>query len=1015
MGGIYSVPYFIDWDSKKDNLLKSILADTGVNVEISSKVKVQSFPMLKLTVTGLQASINSGQQQMKIFTASEVDIKFSLLKLLQGKVELSNLVFTNGTVTVDTDVLGAGGSAKFPKSYFSNAIISKFELENFQIVFTGSKYQSTRDNVNLIVNIGNDINDLDITGSYAQDAKDTVNLAFVTQAAKNSVSLKLYKQNGFNLTYTGSYNGDLMSVVTKGDFAITMTNLSDSAIFIDNPFPFLGYLTSDLISSSNTELKGSIDLASGDLHATNISITSPIVSGTGSYDYLTSSQIVSSAVNLDLKTLNLKGLKVADINKQKEDTNGEQSADDSAATSSDSILLGQYVGNQFFDLNSLSNNDSKLAISIDEIDYDGGSIKNLKLDGSITKGNFKLSNLDFDFSSGTKLSLSNVYSETVDKENVLIGDIEYKGTDLQGQIASTALSNYVKINPNTPFSFQSQVILAQSELTFIGINASFGNGSLTGRWTVQTHDPTKNKYDIDLSFADINFNELQADKFSTWINSLFNGSAEKAYYASFVPLREIATNALAKLTFSNCSLNKAIINNFTTQLNISPAKLDFKNSKLDSNFANLAGEFVIESSALRPNINANLSGSLLNLDLANKYLFNVDDNAAAVPAVQASSASPNDGSDSVSAQTSTTPASTAAGQQASPSVTQNAAAASTSSANSDSAVPASASAAQTVAASASSSQINADSPVSAITNIPLPSLKDMKPYWSMDQFNYFRIDKFDGAIDLKIDKVVYKNIEFDNMDMESTLRDNVWYLNYVKANLFGGNLLAKGDINRKTNQVEASISAALNNFSIENVKIGNDPIENIQGKASVSGSFYSIGATPYDFMNGLSASITFAIRDMTVQGMNLNRIILIAAGLEPDVDKTDVLSQLDLAYKSGSTNYKAIDGTLTTSKGIMQTKNVTFQTQYSNGYLSSSVDVRYMIINALLEYNFMPKQNQLQNLKMQILGPYNKLEKAVDDKNLVTYVRDVYGIPLPVVPVQVKPEQTEFIYQKVIK
>lgn len=981
VSGIYSAPYFVDWEAKKKNLVRSILAGTGMDVEIAGKVKLQSFPMLKLSVSGVQASINSGQRKINVFTAAEIDAKVNLLKLLQGKIELSNLVFKNGVITLDKEVLAAHTTAKFPKSYFIDSMISKFELENYQIVLTGTKYQGTRNNVNLTVLTGADINDVNISGSYQQDANNIVNLAFMTRAAKNSLSVHLFKQNGFNLSYKGSYNGDLMSVISKGDFTITLTNLADSSIFIDNPFPFMGYLTSDLINSSNTEIKGNIDLAGGDLHATNITITSPVVNGIGSYDYLTSGAKIISTVNLDLEHLNLRGLKTTDTS-----LTVANSSEQEVVVANDT-LLGQYVGNQFFDLNSLSNNDSKLTINISEIDYDGGSIKNLKLDSSITQGNFKLSNLDFDFSSGTKLSLTNVYSKRVDKENVLIGDIQYKGTDLQGQIAPTALSNYVKINENTPFTFHSQVILAQSELTLIGINASFGNGSLTGRWTVQTHDPTKNKYDIDLSFANINFNQLQAEKFSSWMNNLFNGSGEKTYYASFVPLREINTNALAKLTFNNCSLNLGVINNFTTELNISPAKLDFKNSKLDSNFANLTGEFIIESSALRPNIKANLKGSLLNLDLANKYLFNIDeitdslsaqDNSLSVEAVATGDTGlqPNVAAPSV------------VGQQA--------------------AVP-------DTRAVSGANLISADSPVSTVTNIPLPSLKEVKPYWSMKQFNYFRIDKFDGAINLNIDKVVYKNIEFDNMDMESTLKENVWYLNYVKANLFGGNLLAKGDINRKANQVEASISAALNNFSIEKVKVGNDLIKNIEGKTSVSGSFYAIGATPYDFMNGLNANITFAIRGMTVKGMNLNRIILIAAGLESDVDKTDVLDQLDLAYKTGSTAYNAVDGTLTVNKGIMQTKNVTFQTQYSNGYLSSSVDVRYLILNALLEYNFMPKQNQLQNLKMQILGPYNKLEKAVDDKNLITYVRNAYGIPLPEAVVQAPPQTTEFIYQKVIQ
>lgn len=988
IGGLYSVPYFIDWDSKKAQLTKEILAQTGVDFEAQGKVLVKSFPSLKLSIDTVQASVNSGQQKIQIFQAGKVEAKFSLIQLLKGKVELSNLTFSNGSITVTQQFLNAAQQSFKGESKLSTNI----NLENFQIIFSGEKYNNTLYGVNLNISTPADFSNLNVQGSYQQhEIGDIINLNLQASSSGKNLLIKLFKKNGFQLNYTGSYDGSLANLTSKGNFNINLTSFSDSSIFISNPFPFLGFLTSDLISSSNTEIKGDLDVASGDLHATNISIKSPILSGSGQYDYITSGEKITSNMQFNFSTLDLKGLKfTASTAATGQSPGSDPQTSEETTQPGDSLLLGKYVGSHFFDLNDVSNNDSNLTMNISEIDYDGGSIKNFALNAAINQGKFKLSNLNFDFSTGTKLILSDVYSQSVDNQNVLIGNIQYSGGDLQSQIASTSIENYVKINPNTPFSFQSQVILARSEITFLGINANFGNGDLTGRWTVQTHDPTKNKYNVDLIFNNVDFNALQAKQFSDWMNNIFNGSAEKSYYASFVPLREIATSALAKLTFTNCKINKAVINNFSTELNINPAQLDFKNLKLDSNFANLTGEFIIASNALRPSITANLTGAMLDLDSANKYLFNIDEQVKSDEKVN-----PPAATSSANATASTAPDTTTAKEEPA-----------------DSSTTATAASASEVLGSA---QISADSPVSAVTNMPIPSVSDVKPYWSMEKFSYFRIDKFDGAINLTVNKLIYKNIEFDNMNLESTLRDNVWYINYLKANLYEGDLLAKGDINRKNTQVEASLSAALNNFNIENVKIGTDSIQNIKGKASVSGSFYTIGATPYDFMKELSSTITFATRDMTVQGMDLNRIILIAAKLESDVDKTDVMDQLDLAYKQGSTNYTAVDGSLTTNKGSMQTQNVTFVTQYSNGYLSSAIDIRYMIINSLIQYDFLPKKNQLQSLKMQILGPYDKLVKAVDDKNLVTYIKNEYGIPIPVVEAPVKPKSTEFIYQKIIQ
>ena len=596
-----------------------------------------------------------------------------------------------------------------------------------------------------------------------------------------------------------------------------------------------------------------------------------------------------------------------------------------------------------------------MSVGIKNVKYTGGVIKDFTLNASVKDGSFKLHNMKLDFANDVNIALSDVYSQIVEQTNVLVGNLSYSGKDLASQIALTNIPDYLQVKPDTNFSFTSKVILAEQELTFYGINAAVGSSQITGRWTTQTHNPERNKYNINLEFDNLTLDAFKAEKFTDLARDLFNNSNQKNYYANFVPMREITTNALLKLTLNNTKLGSVVIDKFYSEINISPAILNFKNTEVVAPFAKVKGDIQIISNALRPILNANLTGEVIDSDAANEIIFGIKAPAKPEGAATATATVTADNADKAVAIADTT-----------------------------------------------------------ATAKPVDIVVAEKPYWSMDKFQYFRIDKFDGVLNLNVNKFIYNGLEFDNLILESRMRENVWYIDYIKGNIFKGNLLAKGSILRVDEQLTVTVSAALNNFVVEEVTVGGDSLKSATGKASVSGSFYMVGRNPYEFMNTMNSSINFALRAFKVDGMDVNKLILISAKAIDEVDKDTVLYEVDRAYKTGSTFFSAVDGQLSTLNGVMETKNVTFATPNSNGYLSSSVDIRYFISNSLLEFVFKPKISDTLTLKFQLQGPYHKLVKAVDDKDYMHYIRYIYGleIPKPVVIQQDVP--TEFIYQKII-
>jgi hypothetical protein len=964
-GALYSVPYFINWDTKVKKISEYILENYGLEVDVAGSVTVKSFPMLKIIVQGISVSSHYGEDKVTIFKAGMATANFKLIELLKGNIVLSNLTFDDGTIDLDSRI-NSGVFSKISSNYGEHSIgaVNEFNLNSFVLKINGEQIKKEIDGISINIKLGQKLQNILISGSYVHDS-DKVNIYF--NADKDLLSFKLFKDNGFAFDYKGSFNNDLSNVVSAGKLSILLTKISDGTILVDNPIPFVSFLSSDLMNNSNVSINGDLEIANGDLNAKQLKIVSPLLNGTADYSFTTSTEKILSKMSLKLTDLDLVGVKFGD---RKSSTDHHDDSND--------LIVSRYVGNKFFDLSAVSKSDSDIDVSIDTIKYTGGTIKNMVLDASIKNGAFKLNNLNLDLAGGIEFSLSDVYSRFVEDENVLVGNVVFSTKNLGDQFALTNLPNYLQVKDNTNCTFSSKVILAEKEITLYGIDALVNQGQITGRWTVQTHNPERNKFDIDLTFSNFNIDDFKAKRFSEVVGGLFNNSNQKNYYANFVQLRELDSNALVKLRFTNSNLGTVVIDNFYTELHINPAKLHFKNSQIVSPFANVKGDIIINSTALRPNIDVNLSGELIDSDMANKVLFGVelDKNNASLPQSNGldmkdvniqSSANVNPVND----------------KKTISDVTQSTAAA---------------------------AQPNADKNV-----VQTAADTNTKPYWSRNNFQYFRIDKFDGNLNLALNKFVYQGVEIDNLLLESRMKENVWFLDYVKGNIFGGDLLAKGNVQRSDAQVTVSISAALNNFVMQSVTVGGDSLKGITGKASVSGSFYMVGQSPFDFMNSMNSTMSFAIRGLSIEGLDIDRIILISAKIPTDVDKYDVLDQVDRAYKSGETNFKSVDGQLVVKKGVLQTNNVTFSTANSNGYLSSSVDVRYLLTNSLVEFIFKPTVSKILSLRLQVLGPYNKLVKAVDDKELIDYIRMVYGIELPKVAAPKKQVATEFIYQKIIE
>ena len=314
MAGAYSFLFFIKWDEKKAELIRVILEDTGINLSIDSKVTVQSFPRPGLSVENIKGSVNQGEDKIIFFMSQSAKVQFSIIDLFKGQFKISKLEFDNGTISLDSKLISSNLS-KITNNSASllNQGVNHFFLKSFTFNGEFAGEASKIANIDAEIDIGSDLDSFAINGSCIKN-NGNLNFAIKADSKVSKFNLKLFKANGFVFDYNGTLEGGVTNFASKGKLNIELTDVKDGGIFMNNPLPFLGYISSDLINNSNFIINGEVGISNGDLLAKGLKISSKVMNGEVDYSYLTLTGRVNTLLDFKLNDLDLSGMTLAHQN-----------------------------------------------------------------------------------------------------------------------------------------------------------------------------------------------------------------------------------------------------------------------------------------------------------------------------------------------------------------------------------------------------------------------------------------------------------------------------------------------------------------------------------------------------------------------------------------------------------------------------------------------------------------------------------------------------------------------------
>ncbi len=264
--------------------------------------------------------------------------------------------------------------------------------------------------------------------------------------------------------------------------------------------------------------------------------------------------------------------------------------------------------------------------------------------------------------------------------------------------------------------------------------------------------------------------------------------------------------------------------------------------------------------------------------------------------------------------------------------------------------------------------------------------------WSNKKLNLFNIYKYDGQFDINLGSLKLYDQQLSDLKLLSHTSAEILYIDNLYFGIYGGQFQARGNISF-FEQILYQFSFTTSGLESKDLIANSFPKLNyIEGPIAATGSIVTQGDSPKDLVANLGFSSNFA-----ASGINLNNLdadVIVDITLKrTTLDIDQILPSLDTSLNNGTTNIMNLNGNLKANKGIFETKNTIFKTRFSSAIFAMSLDLNNLTISTNTIFLFLPYVGSPISYGISTSGSLeNGLQKTIDAKNLLIYVKDEYKI-----------------------
>ncbi len=270
-----------------------------------------------------------------------------------------------------------------------------------------------------------------------------------------------------------------------------------------------------------------------------------------------------------------------------------------------------------------------------------------------------------------------------------------------------------------------------------------------------------------------------------------------------------------------------------------------------------------------------------------------------------------------------------------------------------------------------------DVPSSSISTNSVQSANNSVP-WSKDTIDLSFLNKFDGDLTLTIQKIIKGELIFDNVKTTMLLAGGVLDIKSLNGNLFGGTLIATGQVSSQVNQ-PISFKATLKDAKLKNIvsQSQGSKIKVTQGTVNFVTDLKTKGQSQSQYVGNLSGKATLTASDGIVSGFDLQKLL---DSLRNIKNLATILKMLDTSLASGETKFQklAVDSEIT--EGIVNITDGKLAAASSEVTVTGNVNLpKYTLdIDGVINVNI----KSIPPLKVRLYGNLNNPQHKLDTKAL---------------------------------
>ncbi len=207
--------------------------------------------------------------------------------------------------------------------------------------------------------------------------------------------------------------------------------------------------------------------------------------------------------------------------------------------------------------------------------------------------------------------------------------------------------------------------------------------------------------------------------------------------------------------------------------------------------------------------------------------------------------------------------------------------------------------------------------------------------WSNEPLSFDWINSFDGRITMKAVRATYGDYVLDKPQLALVSRGNVATIEGLSAGMFGGALAANGTLSAGNTQ-SLKISLALNDVPIEPLMQAASASAPATGTLDFSGTFTATGGSQKALMNSLFGPVRIAARNGVIRKIDLKRLDEHLGDLR---SANSFIQFAGVALKGGETQYRTLAADLTGKDGRFTIQKVTTDMDGGSATAKGYVDI----------------------------------------------------------------------------